>query len=189
MNKFTLPSGTTNRHQWHKTTVKALQELDRLRFQRLELFGINGGEEHSSITQVMFSDVENQTAEDLLNAIGNQYKWLITKETAADILHLVSVALPVAREAMPVIDNRRTLDQDAERIRDNNEREQVRQAEQTERQKDIDAITHKLHEQYPWAVADNGKLSGQARAAKNMKLACVTITSQRLMLRFRSGTN
>lgn len=42
MNNFTLPTGTTNRHQWHKPTLAAINGLDRLRFMRRELYGVKG---------------------------------------------------------------------------------------------------------------------------------------------------
>ena len=106
--KFTLEAGTTNRHQWHKKTVSALQELDRVKDETLNLTGIIGGEEREHISMMMFADPVNGLAVDLYNEIGDRFDWVITKENADDITAAVIEALPTAREAMPIEDTRKT---------------------------------------------------------------------------------
>ena len=87
MNKFTLPTGTTNRHQWHKQTLDAIRDLDRLRFQRRELYGVKGGEERESIISTMFAGTENPTAEALLH---NAMHAFLQNRTTLIIAHRLS---------------------------------------------------------------------------------------------------
>ena len=51
MNKFTLPAGTTNRHQWHKPTLDAIRDLDRVSFQRRELSGVKAAKNTKALFQ------------------------------------------------------------------------------------------------------------------------------------------
>lgn len=169
MSKFTLQAGTTNRHQWHKQAVGAIRALDGLRYQRRELYGVKGGEERSSIVSVMFGDIENQTAEDLLNGIGERFNWEINKENASSIVEAVAEVLPIARDAMPIDDNRETPEQKAERVQAMTETSRTREEERGRLMEEVSRLADEMRISYPWAIADDGKMSGYARAAKNMK--------------------
>jgi len=167
--KFTLPAGITNRHQWHKEAAHALSVLSNVQFQRRELYGTKGGEERESIISTMFAGVENEKAAELFQDIGDRFGWMITKENAAEIVDAVRVALPEAREAMPVDDHRETPEQKADRIQASNDRAAEREREAAQKAQEVDTLAAELRKLYPWAMADDGKLSGAARAAKNLK--------------------
>ena len=166
-NKFSLQAGTTNRHKWHKQTVSALQVLDRLKTETLEKWGTIGGEERENV--VMFGGITNETADNLYNEIGEKFNWLITKENADKITAAVIAVLPAAREAMPVEDNRKTpetLNNEAFARQTANKEREAADAIKAEK---IAEIKADLMARYPYAAADDGKMSSHARAAKNMK--------------------
>jgi len=169
MNKFQLPAGTTNRHQWHKNAMHAIKELDRLRFERLQKSGVTGVDESEYIISTMFSGTENQKAEDLFCEIGDQFDWMITKDNADQVIEAVKGALPVAREAMPIDDNRETPEQRTDRQAEIAEQNREREAEQADKSRQVSAKADELRALYPWAIGLDAGMSSHARAAKNMK--------------------
>lgn len=172
MQEFTLPAGTTNRHQWHKQAMAAIESLRQLTLTRRELWGVKGVDERSNTVMVMTfgGNLENETAGELLSEIGDRFGWSITKENAGEVHQAVLEAIPVAEAAIPVDDNRETPEQREERVQENQKQNEIRQANQAERDQQIEILADELRAKYPWAIADTGKLSGYARAAKNMKI-------------------
>lgn len=167
---FTLATGTTNRHQWHKKAQKALYTLNNMKTEQIEKYGIKGGDERESLVSVMFGPVINPTAETLYNQIGDDFGWMITKDNADAIEAAALAAHPIARAATPIEDNRTTPEERAEQVAERNEAAEQYAIKQADKNAKTAALVDELRIKYPWAIADDGKMSRYARAAKNMKI-------------------
>jgi len=167
--KFTLPAGTTNRHQWHKATTEALQILSRCKYETKTLTGIKGVDERSHTSQILFGGVVNETANALYNDIGDAFDWNITRENADQITQAVNEAIEKAQAAIPVEDERKTPEQIDEQKAKFLELEKEREEASQTKAQEVRKFEAELRQSYPWAIASDDNLSGQARAAKNLK--------------------
>jgi predicted RNA methylase len=80
-----------------------------------ELYGVIGGNESRSTTMAMMGPVRAEVAA-MLDAIGDGYGWQVTRATVRQIIADLEGALPTARKSRPVVDNRRSADEEAERV-------------------------------------------------------------------------
>lgn len=82
---------------------------------RDELYGVTGGKESRSTTIGMCEAMRPEVAA-LDGAIGERYGWTVTRATVRAIIAGYEAALPEARKSRPVVDNRRSPDEEAERL-------------------------------------------------------------------------
>lgn len=172
MKKFTLPAGTTNRHQWHKDAVRAIENITRTFNMMHQKFGVIGGEEHESLVSVLGFGVntpKNPKAVEIFNALGDKFDWSITRGNAETIAQAFADALPEAKAGIPIEDNRRTPKEEREQIEESNLAAVKREKEQAIKASETDEIADKLRAQYPWAVGQDSFKTGSARAAANLK--------------------
>lgn len=170
MKKFTLPAGTTNRHQWHKGAVKAIESVTRTFNMMLQKYGVIGGNETESLVSVFgLSALKNPAAVDLFNELGDRFEWSITRDNADDIAAAFKAALPTAMDGIPTEDNRRTPEAESERIDASIAAEEKRKAQAAEKSVNVEEIAAKLRARYPWAISQDQFKTGSARAAANLK--------------------
>lgn len=79
-----------------------------------ELYGVIGGKESRSTTIGMCEAMRLEVAA-LDEAIGERYGWTVTRATVRAIIADYEAALPEARTSRPVVDNRRSPEEEAER--------------------------------------------------------------------------
>lgn len=170
--KFTLPAGTTNRHQWHKDAAKAVEGVTRTFDMVREIWGTHGEEERENyVTHLSFGadDPKNPEAVAIYNQLGERFDWAITKDNAANIAEAFREALPRCMESIPVEDNRKTTAEIDERNAAQEQQAEERQAAAEEKSGKVEKLAEELRKQYPDAIsADSGK-SSHARAAANLK--------------------
>ncbi len=167
--KFTLPAGTTNRHRWHKEAAAALSSVTRTFNMLRQIYGTHGGEERESLVSVYGAGGHtNPKAVKVYEDIGEAYGWQITRENADALAAEFRDALPRCMETVPVEDNRKTPEQEAEQAERNRQAEADRQAKAAELAETVDELAAEIRKQYPDAEP-KGKKSEQARAAANLK--------------------
>lgn len=132
---------------------------------RVEWIGVVGGEESRMAVTSMFGEVRPEAAVGLED-IGNRYEWALTAENYKRVIAELDTLKRRLEESRPVVDNRRTPAEEAERIDTNRAASQDRAIEARAKQAEIDRITEDLRAQYPWAKQSG---SDHARAAANIK--------------------
>lgn len=170
MKKFTLPAGTSNRHQWHKAAASAITKVTRTFNQRRQLGGTLGVDEHECLVSIFSFGADqdqNTVAIEQYNKLGEQFSWTITRDNAEAIAEAFKAALPACVEAIPVEDNRKTPDERAEQAERYEKQHAENQAKASEKAARVEQIAAKLRKQYPNAISA-GK-SSHARAAANFK--------------------
>lgn len=172
MNKFTLPAGTTNRHQWHKEAAQAVGKVTGTFNMLRQIYGQHGGESHESLVSVFgpYSESpKNPEAVAVYEALGNRFDWIIHRENADEIAAAFREALPACMETVPVEDNRTTAEEEAKRHEDRAQEAQARATIAAEKADTVEQLAEELRKQYPNAIgADSGK-SSHARASANLK--------------------
>ena len=133
----------------------------------LELFGVIGGNE-SSHEVVAFMAPQSDDYHASYDRIGEKYGWVITSDNYKAIV--ADVLAATAALVLPVEDNRRTPEADAELTAANNANRDKWNAEAAAKVIETDKLEAELRVKYPWAVAGDGKMSNAARAAKNLKI-------------------
>lgn len=108
-----------------------------------ELWGVAGGEEHSSNLQSLFGPVRPEVAE-LDEKIRANYGHQVTRANVRDIIAAYAAALPEARKSRRVEDKRRTPEEDAELRAQQAARDAKVAAEQAERDKVQNAVMAKM---------------------------------------------
>lgn len=169
MRKFTLPAGTTNRHQWHKDAAKAVRRVTQTFNMLRQLYGQHGGEEHESLVSVFGGGLKNPEAVKVYEALGERFDWQITRENAAEVAEAFREALPACMATVPVEDNRTTPEQDAERAEICRKAEAERKAKAEAKSERVEALAAELRKQYPHAIGPDSGKSRHARAAANLK--------------------
>lgn len=127
--KWALPPGTTKRHQWHKTTAKALSRLNTMTQERVELVGVIGGEERSSIHWVMCGDKTPAIAA-ILDALGEKHDYQITRDNADQVLSDARQAIKTAEGLRPIDDKRQTPEESNNLAQERNARDDERREKQ-----------------------------------------------------------
>lgn len=148
-----------------KQAVEAIQHiLSRGKF-HIELTGVEGIDEDSREVWAFGSE----TCDDALqryNMVGEQFGWTITRKNYKQVIEAATEA--AANIVLPIVDDRRSHDQERERIEANKRYEQERNEKAAKLRNEVEAIAAELRKQYPNAKPE-GKLSGPARAAANLK--------------------
>lgn len=172
MKKFTLPAGTTNRHQWHKEAAAAITAVTRTFDMMRQIYGQHGGESSESLVSVLNfgrADPKNPEAVKIYNALGERHGWQITRENAADIAMIFREALPNCMKTVPIEDNRTTAEEDAERHEQRAQQAQAQQVIADEKAGKVEQLAEDLRKQYPDAIGPDSGKSGHARASANLK--------------------
>jgi hypothetical protein len=107
-----------------------------------------------------------------LNAIGEKFNWLLTRENYRDVIAACEEAK--ANWEPPVIDERKTEAELAERDRAIAEMDAKREEESRKHAAEVTTIAAELRTKYPWAVGPNEMRGGKeitpwARAAANIR--------------------
>ena len=132
---------------------------------RVEISGVTGVNEFRAVTTSMFGEGRPEAVVGLED-IGNRYEWTLTSENYKRVIAELDTLKRRLEESRPVIDNRRTPADEAERVDTNRAASQDRAIETRAKQAEIDRITVELRVQYPWAKQSG---SDHARAASNIK--------------------
>jgi hypothetical protein len=172
MRKFQTPAGTSNRHRWHKDAARAIGAVASTFNQMRQLYGVKGGDETESLVSVFSygaDEYKNPEAVAIYDALGERFGWQLTRENAAEIAEAFREALPDCRATIPVEDNRRTPEQDAEAAERRKAQEAERQAANAEKAERVEALAAELRKQYPAALGPDSGKSEHARAAANFK--------------------
>lgn len=114
-----------------------------------------------------FCDEPSQESQAAADMIGERFNWTITRDNHQEVLAAFESA--TAAIVLPVDDLRTTADERAARDTERREREATRQTEATSKATAVAIAVTELREHCPWAIPDDGKLSGHARAAKNLR--------------------
>lgn len=130
----------------------------------VELSGVVGNEFRSVVTP-MFGAARPDATEGLED-IGNRYEWTLTPENYKRVIAELDTLRRRLEESRPVVDNRRTVAEEAERIDQCKAAEQDRAIEARAKSAEVDRIAAELRAQYPWAKQTG---SDHARAAANIK--------------------
>lgn len=99
--------------------------------------------------------------------IGERFGWLVTRDNHKDVIEAFETAARAL--ILPEIDKRTTAEERAENARKNEEMEAKRKVKAEQKISETAEHEAKLRKEYPWAKPDNGKMSGQARAAANLR--------------------
>jgi len=172
MQKFTLPAGTTNRHQWHKPAAKAIEGVTRTFEMVEEIWGHPGEEERRNyVTHFHFGTAEprNPDAIALYNKLGERFDWAITRDNADNVAAVFGDAIAEARATIPVEDNRKTAAEIDERNAANEKQTKERQQAAAVKGDKVEALAEDLRKQYPNAIGPDSGKSTHARAAANLK--------------------
>ena len=160
---------TAGPRQTKKATTAIGKILSRGKF-HIELTGVQGIDENRSEIWAFGDD----TCEDALNRyemLGEKYDWTITK---ANFKQIEAEALQAAKDiVLPVVDNRRSQDEERERLETVERHKREREEKAAKKNSEIDIEVGKLHKKYPNAKPE-GKESGQARAASNIRMELKT---------------
>jgi len=148
-----------------KAVNKALSAVTWEGRTRVELTGVVGQQEHRSVLTEVFGTVRADVA-DGLNDVGERYEWTLTPENYKRVIAELDTLKRRLEESRPVVDNRRTPEQEAQRIRESNAAEQDRAIEARAKQADYERILADLQKRYPWAKQEG---SDHARASANIK--------------------
>lgn len=148
-----------------KQVNEALRSLNTRGKTCRELSGIIGGEEHSWSFVNVFGGVSKACAE-AWKRLGDKWDWTITRENFKQII-AEAEAEALAME-IPVIDKRRTAEEDTAQKTEMAAREAEREAAAAAKASEKEKIVAELRTQYPWAGKNDG-LSTHARAAKNLR--------------------
>lgn len=150
-----------------KAVEKALGALRWKGKEVIEVSGVIGGEERRSrVVRGMVTGEPSEASQVALSEIGERYGWKVTRENARHVV--ADLERATASLVVPEVDERITAAEQMERQRAQVEQQQRNEAERTQRAEDAERIEADLRERYPWAESA-GKLSEQARAAKNLK--------------------
>ena len=126
--------------------VKDLQRaIGKLRGEgqaQTELYGVIGGEERRSTTIAMMGPVRAEVTA-LEDAIGEKYGWLVTRKDVREITAAYVAALPEAQKSRPVVDNRRTPEEEAGRVAAQEARNAEYQAAQDAQKAILEQVTAK----------------------------------------------
>lgn len=150
-----------------KQVSEALSKFSWRGKARLEKFGVIGGQEssHEVVASMAPQSDDYHAAYDRL---GEKYGWTITADNYKAII--ADVVAATAALVLPVVDERRTPEADAELTAANNAQRDKWNAEAAAKAIEADKLEAELRVEYPWAIASDGKLSEAARAAKNLKI-------------------
>ncbi len=102
-----------------------------------------------------------------LEKIGERYAWTISKKNAKALAD--DIAAETKALELVTVDQRRTPQEEADRLATQEANRRRLDAEQSQHAREKAQHVAELEAQYPGAVADDGKISSQARAAKNLK--------------------
>lgn len=153
-------------------TKRVSQALNNLRSQHnvfIELSGVKGAQEHRAQLYSPFSANHREDVTAAWNQIGEKYQWTVTSDTCKQIEADIQGALTNLAKTIPVKDERRTPEQEAERLAKCQAYDNERAAKEAKDKVEIDALVAELMKQYPWAIAKGPRLSDHARAAANLK--------------------
>lgn len=144
---------------------KAIRDLNWKGKTVRTLSGVIGGEERSHCSTMLFGPC-SQACSDAMVAIGERFAWTVTRENC----RAVEAAFRTAIEALEIatVDERRTPEQEAERIAENEKARIEREEKDRQRAADQALIVEELKSKYPWALPCGG-MSSQARAAANLR--------------------
>jgi hypothetical protein len=96
-----------------KDVERALGKLMSEGRTHTELYGVKGGRESESALMEMFGPVRAEVQK-LADELGEKYGWKVTKANAREVQAAATAALAEAVRSRPVVDNRRTPEEDAE---------------------------------------------------------------------------
>jgi len=168
-----------------KKAAQALQGiLDRGKF-HIELTGVQGANENRTELWTFGA----KTCDDALKrfeTIGEKFNWEISK---ANFKQIEAEAIQAAKDIiLPVVDNRRSPEQEQERLEDIERNKREREEKTKKQNSEIDLQVQELREKYPNAKPE-GKESGQARAAANIRMELKTEFPQtKFSVRSRSAS-
>lgn len=108
---------------------KALGALLALRSTWVELSGVVGGLEDRAELFGMFGDKDkNPDASRRFLELGERFSWTITRENAADIVAAALEQVAEGRKVLPVVDNRRQPEEEAQRLAESRKRREEQDA-------------------------------------------------------------
>jgi hypothetical protein len=152
-----------------RQTKAANEAINALRWKGrsyIELCGVVGGEERRSQLTAMMSP-PSEACNDAMRALAEKFNYTITPDNYKEIISAAQIATEYLE--IPVVDKRITAEQEAERLRQNNLRDQQRKDQAAAKSLAMAQLVADLRKQYPWAKPNDGKLSTAARAAANIK--------------------
>lgn len=141
-----------------KAISKALRDVEWQGKKRIEVC------DYGRMELVGLCDEIRPQALAILETIGDEYGWTITRDNHAAILARLTSALPMVE--VPEIDKRTTAEEREERAKRNAENEATNAANAAKKASEKAVIVARLKEKYPWAKQDG---SGHARASANIK--------------------
>lgn len=153
-----------------KAVNEALSKINWEGKAYIELWGTIGGEEHRSILTPMFGST-SEAARAELAAIAEKYEYTVTVENHKAIIADATAAIPRVIAARPIVDKRRTPEQEADRIKQSNEAEAKRQAENKIKEAQNAEEKTRLLKDFPYLERlDQTTKSGHALTGANIRL-------------------
>jgi len=162
-------TSTAGPRQTKKATTALGKILSRGKF-HVELTGVKGADENRSEVWAFGTE----TCDDALKrfeAIGEKFNWQISK---TNFKQIEAEALQATKDiVLPVVDNRRSQEDERERLAAAERHKREREEKAAKQNSEIDSHVKELREKYPNAKPE-GKESGQARAAANIRMELKT---------------
>jgi proteasome lid subunit RPN8/RPN11 len=152
-----------------RQTKKATQALEKILSRgkcHIELTGVQGVNENRSELWT-FGDETCDDANRRFEEIGERYEWEISK---TNFKQIETDALQAVKDiVLPVVDNRRSQDDERERLAAAEQQRQSNAKRSAEKSSQIDIEVEKLRKKYPNAKPE-GEKSDKARAAANIRM-------------------